>query len=681
MECETTVALVFGAEYFDEFYSRLKHRHHTEESLDVYTCKQTVPDTTISRSVDVVSRVHNYRNKNVKVYKYRELKRSLEKDDGTRYYDTTWDRKSTQQCIESQIPYIDKQSHRVIFVSSTYKSSFEEKLSASEWELAVREDHATAACIRTSNKMRCVFPPQSFGDIFNGRVPNFTRLSLGEYSTYAGTLEARSKCNPIYYLEIEHEKELDVKDVANNMLHLVGLLFEILPYELVARAMRKTATSTVQRERTDNIFDDFKRQFADYNKMRDQLWKSVGKLDEDDGDGDKRRNTKGTNKGAHEPPFRLFLMPKWDGIKATANYCDGHIFIKDQCGSLSTYSVDLPFDNDLLLQLEIVEDADTKERFIVITEILAVVVTNHNTLYHVYSKNNSLYDTGRCAGNVSNSITMKKQFRDPKNICNTYRLVEPLHSLLIIHHLSVLRWSQVWDSQHEGRKQKLRFSTTATNTYMTSDSPTLFLTTVVRTSVLDEIKDVLRILDQFHCYTDDGSTSKRVRPQDYKQEKIIREECLRTLSKNFPEPMLTQLQERYINRLCEGLLVAIVFQNGRHRPLNLPDHFYIKLKMVDTIDLEYNITLGFATTASGKHKFQVQGVPTTFPGWVERASPITNDRAIIECYYDRQQSSLIFVKDRPDKTRPDSDEKISAIDGDIIEKCAQKTEFNANHLY
>ena len=645
MEYETTVSLVFGGEIYNEIYNLLGDRHHTEEHLDVYTCKQSDGAVQHSAAAGRHSRF------NAQDFKYRELKQCLYKEEGgAKQFNTLWDRKVTERCVESQVPYIDEPSGRIIFITATYKSSYEETLTAKDWAAAVHEDHATASCLRTANKHRSVFPPHAFADLFNGSVPSFSRLSLGEYSTYGGTLEARSKCNPIYYLEIEHEHAGAVKQVGQEMLRLVALLFAVLPYNLVARALRKDATATVRRECIDNIFDTFKRRFVDYNRLRIDLWKAVGRQDgKTDGD---------NHHYQHHPPVRAFVMPKWDGMKATANYCDGFIFIRDSCGALSTYRADLPFDNDLMLQLEIVDDPDSRQKILVVTEIMAVVVTNHNTLYHTYSRNNSLHNTGRYAGNVSHSITLKKQFKDPNNICNTYRLVDPLYSLLAIHYLSAKRWA-LPDSRTP--------LAAATNTYMQSDRPLLFITTVVRTSERHEIQDLLRLLDQFHNYPVGGA--KQSRPDSVQEERENKKLCLTRLREYFPKQFA---QDRLIDRLCEGLLVAFVrgAGGGRRRRWHLPDHGYIKVKLVDTIDLQYCISVGLATSASAKHTFRVQNVPQKFPGWAERSTPIQDDKVIIECRYDRTTSSLVFVKDRPDKTRADSDEKISAIDGEIISKCS-----------
>lgn len=623
MEFEFTVTLMFGGRSFQDIYSRLQHRNHTSEDLDVYVCN---------------------RPGEFKTYRYRELKHTAYKPDDNRsvFVSTVWDRKWTKRCVERQIPYADPTTGRIIFVTSTYKSSREEKLTEEEWASIVREDHTRTDCYRSFNKHRLAFPPESFTDLFGGHVPEFTRLTLGEYSTYGGTLEARTKCNPLYYLEIEHEHHQDVHyKIEEYMTSLVQKLFTILPYDVVTKAVRHDSAATVLRERVDNIFDEFKRHFVNYNRWRSSLWNTV-KTKEDGGV---------TNN------IKAFIMPKWDGIKATANYCDGFMFVRDSCGSLSTYMVDLPFDNDLMLQLEIVKGNGNNTKIIVITEVMAVVVKNHNSMYHVYNRNNTLKDTGRYAGNVSTSITLKTQFQNPNDVCNTYRLVEPIHSLLVMRHLSNVRWAKV--SSSLSTDQMKHHNPAGVNTYMSTDRPVILITTVVGTDKPSQIKEIMHVLDRFHGYKNE----KRIVPTSNREDHVNRLECLRLLSLYLPS---LSLKDSFVREYCEGLLVAFVLTpKGRSS-----SHCYIKIKTLDTIELEYRLSLGLATTASCKHFFKVEGVPTAFPGWAERFSPVTNDRAIIECYYNRDKSHLVFLKDRPDKNKPDTDEKINAIDSEIITKCS-----------
>lgn len=617
--------MIFGGVCYRKVYDLLERRAHVEEDSDAYVYTGRPDD-----SEDTA-------------YRYRELKRSGVRGAAT----TSWDRKRVLRCLDSQVPYIDGRSGRVIFVTTTHKTSVEERLTEEQWNDAVREDHtADTTFRRVYNKHRLAFPPESFVDLFGGAVPEFTRLSLGEYSAYGGTLEARTKCNPVYYLEIENETEHEVDDVQQHTLRLVEILFTVLPYGLVAETMRKNACATVQRERVDCVFEEFKRRFVNYHRCRRKLWRLAGR---------QREEAALTGPGH----VKMFVMPKWDGRKATANYCEGFLFVKDSCGSLSTYRADLPFDNDVILQLELLDD-DCGRRLMVVTEILAVVVKTHNTLYHVYNRNNTLHDTGRNAGNVTTGITLKSQFTDPNNVCNPYRLVAPSFSLLVIQRLSAKRWAS-----------NTTAPTAAVNTYMRSDTPELFLTTVAETT--ENCEEVLRLLDRFHNYGEDGERSV---PSGGREERRNRRRCIRRLSTTYlPDRLLEDARYR---KHCEGLLVVFarcgdtLATASHHRPKRrrLPDHGYVKIKRTDTVDLEYNVSLGLATTSSGKHRFTVRDVPDDFRGWSERPRPVTDDRLIIECFYDRDRRSLVFFKDRPDKSKADSDEKICATNHEIIEVCA-----------
>ncbi|KAG8304332.1 hypothetical protein J6590_096377 [Homalodisca vitripennis] len=606
MEYETTVSLVFGGALFNRIHGLLEHRLCTEEDLDVYNCC----DQSVTRDENGG-------------YKYRELKQLS--PHGTR---TSWDRKQVKLFKELQVPHIDPATGRVIFVTTTYKASTEEIMTESQWKLAVRENHSNTACIRSTNKHRLSYPPESFTDLFHGQVPEFTRLSLGEYSTYGGTLEARTKCDPVYYLEIESEYTTELEgseEIRRNAERIINILFTVLPYDLVASTMRNDAAATVRRERPDNIFDEFRRWFVNYNRLRGDLWLAAT----DD--------------------LKLFLMPKWHGVKAIANYCNGFLFIRDACGALSTYRVDLPFDNDLMLQLEIVDEAGAK--LYVVTEVLAVVVKTHNTLYHVYSRNNTLEDTGRCAGKMdSTSVTIKTQFNNPNNRCNTYRLVDPLYSLLVMHFLNGDRPP----AGERGYKELY-----AVNTYTRSDAPALIFTSVALAVKAEEISR-LRNWETFNQSVGWSRRTKR------------RKDCLRRRANYFPPHF--QKNPRFAN-LCEGLLVAFVFPDRSPHPPpssaarrlpSLPGHGYIKIKLLDTVDLEYHIRLGVAFSASGKHRFRVRGVPATFSGSFDRPYPVVNNRVIIECYRDRDLNCMVFLKDRPDKNKADGDDKITAIDDEII---------------
>lgn len=641
MEFETTVSLVFGGELFQKIYERLNRRHHLEEDLDIYTFNRLPSHTSHSES---------------RRFKYREMKRYVPLVGGGKNVVVMRDRKLIKRCMEQQVPHIDPVSGRVLFVSTTYKSSVEGQVTEEQWTRTVREDHSTASCLRTANKHRLSFPPQSFSDLFNGHVPGFTRLSIGEYSQYGGTLEARTKCNPIYYLEIEKEYKTALKgpdEIRREAERLVEILFTVLPYRLISETMRKEAAATVQRERTDNVFDEFKRRFVDYNRCRIQLWNATTET----------RPSKRTD----SPGITFFLMPKWDGMKATASYCDGYLFVRDTCGSLSTFSVQLPFDNDVILQLEIVKEDGSDKKLLVVTEILAVVVKSHDTLYHVYNRSNTLDDTGRFAGNVDTSITLKTQFKNPDNRCNTYRLVSPLYSLLTLHSLGEYRARQLHDSR--------RGEEAATNTYMRDETPRVILTTVAIVDSADGISNLLNTLDEFHNY----KAGVKQTPSTVQEEMWNKSVHLRTLSQHLPPWLLGQA---YFRNHCEGLLTVFVVKAGvefnpteRARPTAadtrpLPNYGYMKIKIRDTVDLEYHLSTGLANSASGKYRFRVQGVPEKFAGWAERPRPVTNGRAIIECYFDRDLGAVVYVKDRPDKNKADNEEKIAAIDNDIIPTCA-----------
>lgn len=646
-EYEITVSLVFGGKVFRDVFRHVSGRDCAEEHLDVYSdCR---PGVAARSGTGEGPR-----------YRYREHRRSRPGENGRPVVLTSWDRKLVRRYTELQVPYVDPTSRRVIFVTADYKSSTEERLTEDRWNRLVREDHSDASCVRTANKHRMAFPPESFADLFDGRTPEFTRLSIGEYSTYGGTLEARTKCNPVYYLEIESESAHEPAgpdEIGRLAEQLVKILFGIFPYALIAGAMRNDAAATVQRERTDNIFDDFKRRFVNYNRLRDELWKA----------------TAGGN-GVEGEPVRLFVMPKWDGVRATANYCDGFLFVRDACGSLSTYRVDLPFDNDLMLQLEVVSDGHRK--LLVVTEILAVVVKRHCTLYHVYSRNNTLDDTGRCGGNIeATSIALKTQFKDPKNRCNTYRLVAPLYSLLVMHFLGPN--DSVGDGDGGGTGEP------AFNTYADSDEARVILTTAAVADTIHQTRGILRILDRFHYSEEINATGSGARPVG-DSDRHNRSVCLQALVEHLPRRLV---RSDWFARHCEGLLVAFASSGGLSAPRSaeiiavssrhdgadgpsLPDHGYVKVKLVDTVDLEYRTDLGLATTASGRHAFHVRGVPEKFSDWDERPAPVYNNRVIIECHYDADEGCLVYVKDRPDKNRADGDGKIDAIDKNIIATCS-----------
>lgn len=677
---------------FQEIYEVLRHRKYVVEDVDVYSVQELRQDGRAIR------------------WKYRELKRFTSNGGGN--VETQWDRKSVKRYVEQQVPHVDHAKRRVVFVTAAYKTSHEDVLTSQQWQERVREDHTNNSCLRVYNKHRLAFGPDSFSDLFAqpDTRPPFTRLSLGEYSTYGGTLEARTRCNPIYYLEIEHELERELNDPRDMGLHaelLVETLFTVFPYDLIAKTMRKDAAATVQREWTDNVFDEFKRRFVNYDRFRGDLWKALVRGVEGGEEGYGRigrfgEYTEGTvatgqieGSGSLRPNVDLFVMPKWDGLKATANYCDGYLFVKDACGSLSTFVVDLPFDNDVILQLELVNDDERAERLFVVTEILAVVVKTHDTLYHVYNRNNTVDDTGRYAGNVSTSITLKTQLSDPNNRCNTYRLVKPRYSLLTFHYMYSCANSDP-PREEDLRQRSVSQSTTSeeairsydgVNTYTKADRILVLFTTVTCLRSERDATNVLRLLDRVHNYMPNGD---RLNPTSGKEEVAKRTNCLWDLSLHLPMQFLRN--ERF-RKHCEGLLVTFVrsdVSDGSRQTVDasttvgrrdrsrrgsapsLPDHGYIKVKPVDTIELEYDLEYRTASSASGRHVFIIHDVPAKLPGWAERPRPVANNRVIVECYYDRDRDCLVYVKDRPDKNKADSEEKISAINPDIISRCAYR---------
>jgi hypothetical protein len=525
-----------------------------------------------------------------------------------------FDHKKTIHAYESQIPYVERSRGRLLFITCTYKESMETILDKDEWDRTVKEDHTSGDCMRVYNKKRLCF----YEGAFRTSVP-YTRVSIGQQSSYGGTLEARSVCNAIYYFEIELEstRRLGTTEVDAYMHQICDMVFQLLPYDLVKSAMLARNTRSVQRERIDGVFDTFTRQFRDYTSCAPHL----------------RRLHKA---------IAFYIMPKWDGIRAVGLYfCDGYLIVKDACGRISSFRTVLPFDNDMILQLEVVRPksvscaditTDSEGCYYVITELLAVFVKSPNTLYHVYGRNNGMYDTGRNIGNVVPSITIKTQFKNASHVCNLYRLLKPETSLRAIATLTEIRDAG-------------------------ADGPCYHVINI--TSVVNITDRLMSVKDFLDCM-DDATTNGKI-PGLRTKEQVLR---------LFADLMPVYLQNdlRFKDN-CEGMIVAFTKRGGEntHRS-DLEEYSYFKLKHIDTVDLELNLITGTLTSSDQTH-YRAEGLPNldNVLGWAERPTPIKNQRIIVECYYDGNK--LLFFKDRCDKSRPDSDRKIKATNGLIFDNC------------
>src|SRR5436190_1364462 len=382
-EYETTCGIVFDGELYCQIKTALFNQYKTiafEEHVDIYSDPQK--DGSRYRALTIYSVCNSTDDVPVEYKK--------------------WDKKQTLYSYESQIPFIDTTKERIAFITCTYKESSERSMTSDEWTKIVTEDHTTGLFMRLYNKKRICF----YEDAFDTKSP-YTRVSIGKHSSYGGTLESRSTCDSLYYLEIELESkgQLNGDEVQQNMHALTKLLFQLVPYDLVKMAMMAANTGAVQRERLDNIFDTFKRTFRDYKRCASELREKAHLHDE----------------------LNLFIMPKWNGVRATGlYYCKGYLTVKDACGRLTSFNTHLPFDNDMILQLEVVETErdmnssgiNVAGRFYVITELMAVLIKSKNTLFQVYGRNNAVHDTGRNIGNVAASIAMKAQFADSCHVCN-----------------------------------------------------------------------------------------------------------------------------------------------------------------------------------------------------------------------------------------------------------------------
>lgn len=598
-EFECTVGIVFDANLYGHVRSALTAKAKTRvvpvtETVDVY-----------SDPVGGGGQASRYR------------KRRSVNDNGT--LDVSHDRKVTRSCHEAQVPYLNASEGRILFLCGSYKESAEHSLTEGDWNRLVEsaENHLVSTTpVRVYNKRREVYGSADFeGCPLSVPAGCRVRVSIGDFSVYGGTLEARIKCNPISYMEIEAEYEspLDRTTVDRTLSALCRGLVRLVGYELVAAAMRAANSYGVQRERTDCLFDSFKRRFVDF--------KSYGR---------------GLERSAVDGDLAVYVMPKWDGVRAVATYYDGHAFVRNCYGEITTYRAELPFDNDVILQLEVVDGG----KYMVITEIMAVIVKSQNTTYQAYGKNNALSDTGRYSGNVANSIVMTKQFKDPNDVCNLYRLVTPSVSLSLMRDLSVRRHRHL----RVGRLSPSATSMAAANV----DRPVLMLTTVVRLSNEVARTALFSLLSEFF-----GSEGTR----DFDEHRTTRLRCVDAVMANFPSTLLDDKIFR-LHASNEGLIVA--FADGRVLPsLRRPrdhggstaplfDHCYVKMKRIDTVDLETRAD--GRTFSADLTEYRVHGLP--------RAAGPT----IVECHYDRRAGRLTYTKTRRDKTAADRDDKIAAVD-------------------
>lgn len=707
VEYECTVGIVFDSNVYklirDKILDKIKDNSNSPyiQSVDIFV---------------------NPADRNTKYRKYINLDYNLGETC------ETYDKKKIIKCTESQIPYMEMEKGRVIFLTGTYKESIETKLTSSdEWKnVELGENHlVTDAPISVSNKHRELFYNE------DGQIKlnyEYSRISLGEYSIYGGTGESRIKCNSIYYLEIEREnpKHIDHVIASNILIELTNNLIELIGYDLVAMSMKASNSCSVQKERIDCLFDMFKRDFKNYDKCKNKI-----------------------KKGVLSKTLELYAMPKWDGIRAIGIYYDSNIIIKSLSGSIFTYKTDLPFDNDVILQLEIIDgnekdyniddDKDNvlntrmkienkmgknvcisgaldkkdekgvggkqdkdkekysnrnvsldyenyeplastsssavnnnnnndddvatldeggkneKQTYLIITEIMAVLIKSHNTTYQMYGKNNAFFDTGRHTGNVSNSIVMTKQFVNPNDVCNLYRLVPPILSLNIMCKMSKLKHSYLSSLSENEFKNKLNGIDTV-----------LMFTTVVKidTNKIDE-NLVLETLDNFY------SIDKK--SLDVEKINYEKESNMSLFINEFPKTLLNDKVYKE-NAENEGLIIAYTKNNMNFITDKIYNDIngYMKMKRIDTVDLEYissnscrdNNEIQFAYS-NDMTKFIVTGIPSDI---VKNYKKIYNmKKCIIECYYDFALKSIKFLRVRQDKTEADGDCKIKNVDVNIYD--------------
>lgn len=755
VEYECTVGIVFDSDVYklirDKIFEKIKDDGNSPyiQSVDIFV---------------------NPSCKNTKYRKYINLDYNLGETC------ETYDKKKIIKCTESQIPYMEMERGRVIFLTGTYKESIETKLTADEWKtVQLGENHlVTDAPISVSNKHRELFYKE------DGQIKlnyEYSRISLGEYSIYGGTGESRIKCNSIYYLEIEREnpEHVDQAIASNILIELTNNIIELIGYDLVAMSMKASNSCSVQKERIDCLFDMFKRDFKNYDKCKKRI-----------------------KKGVLSKTLELYAMPKWDGIRATGIYYDNNIIIKSLSGSIFTYKTNLPFDNDVILQLEIIEggdenvddggvedgdgctvddggeddvgdydddvlkdnrvkiknetvkvnvhvsgasderkaderreadddyynglkegvgeekdvssdygnnyyepvasssssvevnninnnDGDEKEEidtgdkdvptpvgdgknekrtYLIITEIMAVLIKSHNTTYQMYGKNNAFFDTGRHTGNVSNSIVMTKQFADPNDVCNLYRLVPPILSLNIMCKMSKLKHSYLSTLGDNEFKNMLNGIDTV-----------LMFTTVVKidTNRIDE-NLVLETLDNFYSVDKKSSDVEKINYE--------RESSMSLFVGEFPETLLKDKVYKE-NAEREGLIIAYTktSMNFITDKASKDVNGYMKMKRVDTVDLEFisgnnNSSSNGGGTGENDEiiqfaysndmtKFTVLGIPWDIVKNYKKSYNMK--KCIIECYYDFALKNIRFLRVRHDKTEADGDCKIKNVDVNIYD--------------
>lgn len=542
----------------------------------------------------------------------------------------SFDSKRIVSCYEAQIPYL--KDGRILFLTGTYKESVENKLTEHEWQrIKESENHHTVSSpVRISSKHREVFPPEEFNELAGSTV----RVSIGEYSIYGGTMESRVRCNPINYMEMEFEfKEQPDERTVNNMLtKLTGHMVNILGYDLVVECMKAENTRSVRGEYIGCIFESFKRNFINYNYEPNRV---------------------AVKRGIENGDFAFFVMPKWDGVRATALYSQGHLLVESSFGKLFSIETNLPFDNDVILQLELLDrrsDIEIKipgKFIIVITEIMAVLVKSHNTTYQMYGKNNAYYDTGRYAGNVPNSIVMTKQFKDPENVCNLYRLVRASTSIHIMEYMSKIRHDHLSTILQEDIVRNLEEN---------PEEPVLMFTTVVRCTEENGNTVNTDILDTFFA-------SNSI--EDDQRHNEVRANCLETMTAVFPDTL--KKDEIYCEYGAkEGIILVCTDRINKnvnmevsspyYADFSLPakplEYGYMKIKIVDTVDLELNGN-GDIALSSDLTEYKVHGIPTSL---------YDGKRRIIECYRNRMHDGLYFLRIRHDKVNADNNVKIASVD-------------------
>lgn len=600
----------------------------------------------LSRHEPDVENVFIYaRDQSPQKYRHHRVRTAATGDSYDRF-----DTKTTLRCQEAQVPYYCEVTGRIIFLTGSYKEANERVITETDWK-AVRdgENHIMSeSLIRVAHKRREVFDYDCCFDTSAGAADSerlitllglplgtqphshiTSRLTIGEYSIFGGTMEARTLYNTINYLEVEREfnMHLDERGASVVLTDIVARLIGLLGYELVVKTMKASNTRSVQSERLHTLFDSFQRTFINYAAHDSAI-----------------------RAGLEHDFYRAYIMPKWDGVRATALYYDGHLIIRSADLTVDTINVDLPFDNDMVLQLEIIAGSHA-----VITEIMAVLVKSHNTTYQMYGKNNAAADTGRYVGNVSNSIVIAKQFSDHKDPCNLYRLVEPVVSLhfmsllsrrrhQFLTNLSVEEFRRVtnslydWYTESRVRGRKGIVSVIPTTVICLSKERSASLCAKLRRF------NESRLLEDATAYT----TSRR--------------RCIDEMASAFPSSLL---YDRFYAEAAgkEGLIVA--FAKSVVSPLTTFNDFlarherwftygYVKVKMMDTVDMKMD--QDGHVRSRDLTRYRLIGVrPVPPPG-------VDVSHWIIECAYDRKYNGLVFVRNRTDKLEADDDSKIAKMD-------------------